>query len=303
MKPKPYSPDIHFSCFPYILLDIVGEMRNLRFTVSPHPIIMKMNWEVNKHIAEFFSKVPSDLEELDLEDLTADICVSIFTHSLKRLSLHSYGDFNRAGTRQVNRTRPVISAQQLDEMCVSCTLLEELEIDINRDGEWPHDILDKVAKFPCLKKLTLSLEVASVQLYKYIASQRTFGPSVGLIITPDFEHRLCGSVRSLAYPRIEQHLRTYKVAPCCSCRGLVDVWTERRDCHPGTFYGPVGGNTEDDKRFMKSFAKSFVQSGPVPEPLRGTGTTSLRPPGRVGGAHHGQFRWRHAPTDAHRSSL
>ncbi|KAF8336869.1 uncharacterized protein EI90DRAFT_80189 [Cantharellus anzutake] len=178
--------DIHFSYFPNILLDVVGEMRNLRSIKlmgdTPH---IEIDSGVNKHIAEFLRKVPSDLEALHLEELTADIPVSIFTHSLKRLRLHSHGHFHSPGTRSV------ISAQQLDEMCVSCPLLEELEIDINRDGEWPHVILDKVAKFPCLKKLALSLECPALQIYSLTtnvqSSCRAHHPSrTKLLSTPSF---------------------------------------------------------------------------------------------------------------------
>ncbi|KAF8324148.1 uncharacterized protein EI90DRAFT_3076068 [Cantharellus anzutake] len=254
--------ELQFTYFSDILLDVVDQMHSLRSIklMGRAPPLSKDHLGVKRRIAEFLREVPSALEELDLEELTGDIPVSIFARfgrSLKRLRLYNRGNV---------WSRSVLSPEQLDEICAGCPHLEELLIDINRDGDWPHEILDKVAQFPRIKTVTLCLEVGpsaykcvkpylshytSIELYKYIASQRTFGPLAELLVTVDpHGYRACPGFKS------GQYMRTYKVVPCrrlkdAHARGLLDVRSSgikgyQDDEGTEAFYGPVGGNTEDD---------------------------------------------------------
>ncbi|KAF8324144.1 uncharacterized protein EI90DRAFT_2362128 [Cantharellus anzutake] len=130
--------ELQFTYFSDILLDVVDQMHSLRSIkltgqVPPWQIMSEDHLGAKRRIAEFLREVPSALEELDLEELTGDIPVSIFARfgrSLKRLRLYNRGNDGKVGSRSV------LSPEQLDEICTGCPHLEELLIDINRDGDW-----------------------------------------------------------------------------------------------------------------------------------------------------------------------
>ena len=124
--------DVYFSTFPDILHTVVEEMQSLRsvkLKVTGH-------WHTDEarlgRINDFLLRLPSPLEELDLEGLTVDNPVSTiirFGGSLKRLRLHIL-------EKKISGTRQVLSAQRLEELCAACIRLEDLQIDINRNGKW-----------------------------------------------------------------------------------------------------------------------------------------------------------------------
>ena len=135
----------------------------------------------------------------------------------------------------------------------------------------PYDILDAVARFPQLKKLTLSLELgvaaeeflrpyathySSVQIYKYIACRRQPLSLLPLIeLTVELGgHRKRGVGRPANWVLWEEDNQvTYKVAPAerfeDAKSGLLEVWThEAGRMDNRAFFGPVGGDTVDDER-------------------------------------------------------
>ncbi|KAF8336863.1 uncharacterized protein EI90DRAFT_3043897 [Cantharellus anzutake] len=264
--------EIYFSRFPAILHTQVDQMHNLRSA----KLIGKVYWnteeerlQIARPISDFLLRLPSVLEELDLEELTGDVPISTiarFGDSLKRLRLHVLEKYDRVGARHV------LSAQQLDKIRVACPSLEELQIDINRNSEWPYDVLDAVAEFSQLRRLTLSLELgletetfvkpyathySSVQLYKYIASHRRNSHPLDELTIELGGHRKLGTGYPCSWVLWEMDEQaTYTVKPSERLEdaqaGLLDVWRKRGMLRGGVklFYGPVGGNTEDDKEIV-----------------------------------------------------
>ncbi|KAF8336865.1 uncharacterized protein EI90DRAFT_3119189 [Cantharellus anzutake] len=261
--------DIYFRRFPSILRSRVDTMHNLRSI----GLSGGSGWVTNEErsqaavpINEFLSRVPSALEELNLEELTGVIPVSTITRfgpSLKRLRFHNRGSFGNVETRHV------FSAQQLDEIRVACPNLEELQIDINPDGEWPYNVLDAVAKFPRLNKLTLSVGLglhagtpvkpypshySSVQLYKYVASvRRPMRPLNELAVQLGGPHQTRGGY---GISSILRKPTSYRVVPCERLEdaqaGLLNVWRDQATWgrQLESFYGPVGGDTKDDRKIF-----------------------------------------------------
>ena len=137
----------------------------------------------------------------------------------------------------------------------------------------PYDILDAVAKFPQLKKLTLSLELgieaeeflrpyathySSVWIYKYIARRRqplSLLPLTELTVELG-GHRKMGRGYPASWLLWERNNQvTYKVAPAerfeDAKSGLLEVWThEAGRMDNRAFFGPVGGDTVDDERIV-----------------------------------------------------
>ncbi|KAI1423349.1 hypothetical protein F5Y12DRAFT_757987 [Xylaria sp. FL1777] len=73
---------------------------------------------------------------------------------LKHLCLHSFEPMKEGITRLT------LDVEQLQELDKNCPYLETLEIDLNRDGEWPEDLLKALAAgFRNLRRLTLHLEL------------------------------------------------------------------------------------------------------------------------------------------------
>ncbi|KAI0548513.1 hypothetical protein F4679DRAFT_550744 [Xylaria curta] len=94
---------------------------------------------------------------------------------LKHLCLHSfevvYGD----------TTRPTLSIEQLQRLDRSCALLETLELDLYRDGEWPEHILRTLATgFKNLRRLTLHLELG----LKSVEGMRSPDPETCVLTKP-----------------------------------------------------------------------------------------------------------------------
>ncbi|KAF8335046.1 uncharacterized protein EI90DRAFT_3049291 [Cantharellus anzutake] len=142
------------------------------------------------------------------------------------------------------------------------------------DGDWPHDILDKVAHFPRIKTLCLEIRPSgyecvkpylsyytSIQLYKYIDSQRTSSPLTELV-TLDDHH--CSGLYDVA---------TYKAVSCRWFKdaGLLDVWSSQiagyRTDSTESFYGPVGNSARHK-------SNGLIQCGPRIVAYSGDGFSS-----------------------------
>lgn len=63
--------------------------------------------------------------------------------------------------------RPTLSLPQLRHVSEACPQLKELSIDINRNGTWPHEILDSLATFESVTTLQLWFELGMDQHQLY----------------------------------------------------------------------------------------------------------------------------------------
>ncbi|KAI0188000.1 hypothetical protein EV127DRAFT_368631 [Xylaria flabelliformis] len=131
--------------------------------------------ETNCPPLEDFLKTFTSLESLTVKGYQLPIDPIANHPGLKNLCLHSfepeYGD----------NTRPTLSVEQLQELDRSCALLETLELDLYRDGEWPEDILKTLATgFKNLRRLALHLELG----LKSVEGMGTPDPETCVLIEP-----------------------------------------------------------------------------------------------------------------------
>ena len=73
--------------------------------------------------------------------------------ALKSLQVHEWESSDPASPR------PVLSIPQLQRINNDCPLLEGLSVGINRNGNWPYEVLDTLATFKNLRKLHLWFEL------------------------------------------------------------------------------------------------------------------------------------------------
>lgn len=83
-----------------------------------------------------------------------------FSNSLKALEIREWE------SSDPSRPRPVLSYTQLEQIKEICPFLEEISLDINRNGTWPHQILGSLAKFENVQKLELWFELG-VDLHQH----------------------------------------------------------------------------------------------------------------------------------------
>ncbi|CAH0057791.1 unnamed protein product [Clonostachys solani] len=109
-----------------------------------------------KKVREFYDTVPNPLSFIDIQQFDALGVDGIIRHASKltRLRIHQ---------RQLRDwSEHTIDARSLLEIQKACPLIEELVLDIKREGDWPYEILDILAGFRNLRRLTLWFELGWV---------------------------------------------------------------------------------------------------------------------------------------------
>ena len=109
----------------------------------------------DEDLKAFYAQIPSSLERISAPTLESIGIDSVLRHSshLRSLQLHSKEDGRDTWREQT------VNAESLRAIRDQCHLIEELDIDLARDGEWPYEVLDVLASFPRLKTLKLWLEL------------------------------------------------------------------------------------------------------------------------------------------------
>ncbi|KAI0393689.1 hypothetical protein F5Y17DRAFT_458697 [Xylariaceae sp. FL0594] len=96
----------------------------------------------------------SSLESLTVRGYIVPLKPISHHPALKHLILHSFGEL------ELGNTRHSYSVSDLQELDSICPHLETLELDLNRDGEWPEEWLKAIATgFKRLRRLTFHLEL------------------------------------------------------------------------------------------------------------------------------------------------
>jgi len=107
----------------------------------------------------FYQEVPTSLQSICVPNLASVSLEGILRHSksLRRLQIHQNEDYQ-------GRWRALDGSMD-DLRCIrdECHLLEELNIDLARSGDWPWDVLDILATFPRLRHLEIWFELGIVK--------------------------------------------------------------------------------------------------------------------------------------------
>uniref|UniRef100_A0A8H7K0Z3 F-box domain-containing protein n=1 Tax=Bionectria ochroleuca TaxID=29856 RepID=A0A8H7K0Z3_BIOOC len=109
-----------------------------------------------KIIREFYDTVPNFLHAIEIHQFDALGVDGIIRHASK---LKSLGIHQRQSRDWSEHT---IDAPSLLEIQKACPLIEALDLDIKREGDWPYEILDILAGFRNLRRLTLWFELGWV---------------------------------------------------------------------------------------------------------------------------------------------
>lgn len=108
----------------------------------------------NKTI-RFYQECTPGLELIGADGFRYVELADILKHgkTLKKLRLHDFEN-----SRWIETAMDIVSLRAIRG---SCPLIEELFLDLPRHNDWPWDMLDVLASFPCLTHLTIWFEVGS----------------------------------------------------------------------------------------------------------------------------------------------
>ncbi|KAH8821771.1 hypothetical protein F5884DRAFT_746065 [Xylogone sp. PMI_703] len=157
--------------------------------------------EDNTEIRAFYAQIPSRLERIRAPTLETIGIDSVLRHGnqLRSLQLHRKEDWNgmwRAKT---------VDAESLRAIRDQCQYLEELHIDLARDGDWPYEVFDIIASFPRLKTLSLWFELGRNSDSSPVQPYVTFS-SCDMIFRHLWDH-------SVSRPPHLQELRVFSGSP------------------------------------------------------------------------------------------
>jgi len=141
-------------------------------------------------ILRFYQQCPAALETIAAESLQSVTLDGLLRYgrSLRKLHLHT------CESRDGKWAEKALDAASLRSIRDGCPLIEQLFVDVPRNGDWPWDILDVLASFPRLRHLTLCFELglhceddpvkpyvtfaAADTLYTYLRSRSPKQPSI-----------------------------------------------------------------------------------------------------------------------------
>ncbi|KAK5953345.1 hypothetical protein OHC33_005289 [Knufia fluminis] len=141
-------------------------------------------------ISRFYQQCPAALEAIGADSLQSIGLQCLLRHgsALRKLRLHNVEDYKGKWAEDA------IDASSLRSIRDGCPLLEDLFVDVARDGNWPWPVLDVLATFPRLRNLTVCFEVgvkcrdnpvkpyvtfaAADNLYTYLRSRSPKQPSI-----------------------------------------------------------------------------------------------------------------------------
>ncbi|KAK5083246.1 hypothetical protein LTR70_007962 [Exophiala xenobiotica] len=155
----------------------------------------------NDAILRFYQQCPAALEAIaaeGLQSITLDGLLK-YSRSLRKLQLHT------CESREGKWAETALDAASLRSIRDGCPLIEQLLVDVPRDGDWPWDVLNVLASFPRLRHLTLCFELGLHCKDDPVKPYVTFA-------TADTLYTYLRS-RSPKQPSILSHLHIYSGAP------------------------------------------------------------------------------------------
>ncbi|KAI1142638.1 hypothetical protein F5Y05DRAFT_365564 [Hypoxylon sp. FL0543] len=109
----------------------------------------------NEAAKTFYEQVPSSLESLTVPNMACIGLENLLRHksTLKKLTIHQEESYEPTWLQMA------IDAKTLIAIRDNCPYIEELSLDISRDGEWPYEMLDILAGFRSLRFLKIWFEL------------------------------------------------------------------------------------------------------------------------------------------------
>ncbi|KAF3022575.1 hypothetical protein E8E14_013303 [Neopestalotiopsis sp. 37M] len=130
---------------------IAPQLTSLRELVAVN-LSHAMSYDENS-IADLHTRVPARLESITVVSMKSVGLDGLQRHgsSLRKLQVHHEHsrDWHNSAIDQC-------TMQNIHDFCPN---LEDLSIDVRRDGEWPYSTLDVIASFPRLRHLTIWFEL------------------------------------------------------------------------------------------------------------------------------------------------
>ncbi|CAG9975529.1 unnamed protein product [Clonostachys byssicola] len=137
-------------------------IRNVDFALKIAPKLISIQhvafdrpWGTEK-VVDFYQSVPNALQSVIIPRFSALGLDGITRHGaqLRVLEIHQKETMTWADE--------TINASSLLTIQRECPLIEELALDISRNGDWPYDVLEVLAGFPKLRILTIWFEMGRV---------------------------------------------------------------------------------------------------------------------------------------------
>lgn len=153
---------------------------DVRFALGIMPYLTSLKefdfaWQ-HKDMKTFYEQVPSSLESITVPNLETIGVESVLRHgnSLKKLTIHQNESY------QPTWRHSTMDAETLIAIRDKCPHIEELSLDISRDGEWPYEILDILAGFGSLRFLKIWFELGIADASKPIKPYVNFAAAENL---------------------------------------------------------------------------------------------------------------------------
>ncbi|VUC28054.1 unnamed protein product [Clonostachys rosea] len=136
--------------------------KNVEFALKLAPKLTSIEHVVfdeprgTEKIGDFCGSIPRTLQSITIPKFSALGLDGITRHgpSLRALRIHQKETRTWAGE--------TIDASSLLKVQRECPLIEELDLDISRNGDWPYDALEVLVGFPKLRVLTIWFEMGWV---------------------------------------------------------------------------------------------------------------------------------------------
>ncbi|RYP45589.1 hypothetical protein DL768_008104 [Monosporascus sp. mg162] len=112
--------------------------------------------ETEAEARTFYQQVPALLESIAVPSLTDIGMAGLRRHgpNLKKLEIHRQGSSSGLGWRLA-----AVDVERMRWIRDACPRLEELGINVSRDGAWPYDVFGVIASLPRLRSLRIWFEL------------------------------------------------------------------------------------------------------------------------------------------------
>ncbi|RYP90053.1 hypothetical protein DL770_003833 [Monosporascus sp. CRB-9-2] len=127
--------------------------------------------ETEAEARTFYQQVPALLESIVVPSLTDIGMGGLRRHgpNLKKLEIHRQGSSSGLGWRLA-----AVDVERMRWIRDACPRLEELGINVSRDGAWPYDVFDVIASLPRLRSLRIWFELDLRNLSNIVRPYVTF---------------------------------------------------------------------------------------------------------------------------------
>ncbi|KAI0010768.1 hypothetical protein F4779DRAFT_638395 [Xylariaceae sp. FL0662B] len=131
----------------------------------------------------FYAEVPAALESIRVQHLAHVGVAGLARHgrSLRALSIHREEDWGRQERSHWHEAAALVDAAALQQTRAACPRIEELTVDVARDGAWPWTTLDELAAFPALRSLTVWWELGVADGNNPVRPYATFAATRALL--------------------------------------------------------------------------------------------------------------------------